>query len=108
MTEYHDDFSTFWTTYPRRIGKRHALKAYNAAIKRGISVADILRGAVTVAEQVKAGRQELAYVKHPSTWLNGDCWEDEVLDPEPGYQSPQGPRRTWAEIQQELREKKIG
>jgi hypothetical protein len=105
---YHESFLSFWKLYPRRIGKRHALKAFDAAVKRGTPVADILKGAEIVAQQVKAGNLELAYTKYPSTWLNGDCWEDEHLDPEPAYQRPQGPRRTWAEIQAELKKDAVG
>ena len=105
---YPDEFTQFWKLYPRRVGKRHALKAFTAAVRRGAPVADILKGALTVAEQVKSGNQELAYTKHPATWLNGDCWEVEYLEPEPAYQRPQGPRRTWAEIRDELKKERVG
>ena len=91
-----DWFAEFWSIYPRRIGKRHALKAFQQACKRS-DPEEILAGAQLVAELVKSGKQDLQYTKHPQTWLNGDCWEDEIIV-ESSFQRPFGPRRTWAEI----------
>lgn len=69
-----DGFATFWATYPRRIGKGAALKAWKKALK--VATADqILAGAETYA-QIRAG-DDPQYTAHPATWLNQQRWEDE-------------------------------
>jgi hypothetical protein len=107
MSENHsDEFLSFWKQYPRRVGKRNASKAFKEAKKRA-PVADILRGAFVLAERVKAGKLEIRYCPYPATYLRRDGWEDEY-DDKPAYQRPTGPRRTWAEIQAELKKDVVG
>jgi hypothetical protein len=67
-------FANFWAVYPKRRGKNHARQAFKAAIK-GASAADIIAGARRYAAE--RARQDPRYTKHPRTWLNGGCWEDE-------------------------------
>lgn len=66
------DFDVWWETYPHKVGKAAARKAYASARKR--------TDAKTLTDGVAA------YVKHkpsdrpwcnPATWLNQDRWEDE-------------------------------
>lgn len=70
-----DPFDVFWKTYPRKAEKPRARKAYASAIKRA-SVETILAGAVRHRDDPN---REDAYTKHPATWLNGDCWDDDPL-----------------------------
>jgi len=70
-------FEEFWAVYPRRIGKRGAEQTYTRALKR--ATADvILAGAVRYRDDPN---REDEFTKHPSTWLNQDCWMDEPLPP---------------------------
>jgi hypothetical protein len=72
----HDEpFEEFWRGYPRRVAKEAAHKAYAAAIKRGIKPETMNEGAKRYAGE-RAG-QDPKYTKHPATWINGGCWEDE-------------------------------
>ncbi len=68
-------FAEFWSVYPRREGKQHALKAYSKAIT-DVEPAVILNGARRYAAH-RAGENP-KYTKMPATWLNGGCWEDEL------------------------------
>jgi hypothetical protein len=70
---YSDEYESFWKAYPRKIGKSQAYKAYRARIREGADHADILKAVANYAATV-AGK-DLAYVKHPSTFLNPD-WRD--------------------------------
>jgi hypothetical protein len=67
-------FEQFWEIFPRRVGKGTAKKAFKHAASRA-SFAEILDGARRYAKEC-VGR-ETQYIKHPSTWLNADCWLDE-------------------------------
>ena len=69
------DFETWWKSVPRRVAKGAAWRAYRTALQKtdaGTLLTGIKKYAVAVA-----GR-ESQYIKHPATWLNGECWEDEL------------------------------
>lgn len=68
------DFDRFWAVYPRRVGKGQALRVWRAAVKRA-SAGKIIAGAERYAREVRDADPK--YTKHPSTWLNGWCWDDE-------------------------------
>ena len=67
-----EEFSVFWKTYPRRIAKANARKAFDKAIKRA-TMETMLEG-ITRYVANKPDYQDYA---HPASWLNGDRWEDE-------------------------------
>jgi hypothetical protein len=66
---------TIYEAYPRKIGKRVALKAITAAIKRGIAPEKLLELTRQYAEAVKGG--DLQFVPHPSTFFNQDRFNDD-------------------------------
>lgn len=83
QTGYTDDFENFWRTYPRRIEKKSAFKAWKTALKSGATADEITAGAARYAKY-RAGEPE-RFTKHPSTWLNQGCWEDEYSTAGIGY-----------------------
>ena len=84
------DFDLFWEAYPNKKGKGAARKAYDNAIKKGVT-SDVLIDAVNRqrcgAQWTKDNGQ---YIPHPATWLNREQWEDEP-DFTPVDNSPQKP-----------------
>lgn len=73
--EYPIEFTEFWFNYPRRIGKLSAHNAYKKIIKLGVTHAEIIYGLEKY--NIVCKNRPTKYIKHPSTWLNGGCWEDE-------------------------------
>lgn len=73
-----DGFDTFWSTYPRKIGKGAARKAWAKALKTA-DAATITAGAARYATE-RAG-QDPKYTPHPATWLNAERWADEPEQP---------------------------
>ena len=71
------DFETLWKMYPRKIGKPKALKAYQKAVKKGVTFETIKAGLEAYCRHIEANKTETAYIKHGSTWFNGECWNDE-------------------------------
>lgn len=65
-------FDTWWRAYPRKQGKRVALKAYARALRRADALT-ILAGAQRYAADPNRREQ---FTAHPSTWLNRDGWDD--------------------------------
>jgi hypothetical protein len=70
-----DRFDEFYLIYPRHVARRAAEKAWTAAIKAGVDEQHIIDGATRYANSCKG--KDSRYIKHPATWLNGECWDDE-------------------------------
>lgn len=85
--DYPDDFEEFWRIYPRHEDKKKAFTVWQKALKGGATADEIIAGAVRYAKY-RAGEPE-QYTKHPATWLNGDCWENEYSTAGIGYGSGQ-------------------
>jgi hypothetical protein len=68
-------FAAFYALYPRHVGRKGAERSWLAAIRRGANPELIMEGCRRYAGE-RAG-QDKTYTKHPSTWLNQDCWLDE-------------------------------
>ena len=85
--DYPDDFEEFWRTYPRHEDKKKAFTVWQKALKGGATADEIIAGAARYAKY-RAGEPE-QYTKHPATWLNGDCWENEYSTAGIGYGSGQ-------------------
>jgi hypothetical protein len=83
-------FDEFWNNYPRRVGKIHAEKAYAKALAAGVDPQVILDGVTLYA--LTCNTREPQFVKHPATWLNGGCWDDD--DPTTRPSSPPTARGT--------------
>lgn len=69
-------FDEFWDNYPRKDGKANALKAWPKACKR------LEPQRIVAAARYWAGLWENAgftkqFIPHPTTWLNGERWNDE-------------------------------
>jgi len=67
-----EQFAAFWKSYPRRISKGAARKAFVKAIKK-TTLENMLKA---ITEYVAKKPEKIDY-KHPATWLNGECWDDE-------------------------------
>ena len=82
------EFETLWKIYPRKIGKPKALKAYQKAVKNGVTFEQVERGILAYCNLIKATKTEIEYVKHGSTWFNGECWNDEYGTGNSGQPAP--------------------
>lgn len=67
-------FTEFYEVYPRKVGRRAAVKAYRSALNRAPPEA-IFAGVRRYAAARKD--QDPQFTKHPATWLNADGWLDE-------------------------------
>jgi len=79
------EFDLFWKEYPRKIGKGHARKAWE---KIGPEKHQQIIEAIKEQNKEKWNSTETKFIPHPTTWLHGERWEDEIKDDE-GDQIPQ-------------------
>lgn len=85
------EFETLWKMYPRKLGKPKALKAYIKARKNGTTYEQVKQGIENYLAEIKAKKTAAEYIKHGSTWFNGECWNDEyntTVSTTPQYQQP--------------------
>lgn len=71
-------FAKFWNLYPRKVDKAKAEKAWNKLdMTPGLftEICTALAKQANSLDWLKSGGQ---YIPHPTTWLNGRRWEDEV------------------------------
>lgn len=72
--DHSASFEEFWKVYPRHVAKGTARRSFEKALKTA-SAGTIIAGARRYAAE-RAG-QEPKFTKHPTTWLNAECWTDE-------------------------------
>lgn len=77
-------FDKFWACYPRREGKQMAKKAF-LKIKPDEALLNTMLEAIQKQKQ-SAQWSDPQYIPHPTTWLNGRRWEDEM--PQASAQRP--------------------
>jgi hypothetical protein len=83
-------FAEFWKTYPKRVAKGAARKAWIKALKNGADPEAVIFGARRYATDPRRVEADSKYTAHPATWLNAERWDDE---PEPEYR-PAAPLST--------------
>lgn len=81
-----DHFERFWSAYPLRKERKGAAAKFAAAVKSGVDPERIIAAAEAYAAihaaPLRAGEFR-PQPKHPTTWLNNGCWDDEDLKPAP-------------------------
>ena len=75
-TGYTDEFEAFWAIYPLKLDERTAFKAFTRALKR-VKLDVIMAGVRKYADDPNL--PEPRFIKHASTWLNGDGWDNPPL-----------------------------
>lgn len=74
-------FDDFWKCYPRKKGKKAAVKAFLKATDK--PPLDVLIAKLNQQKQSMDWKKDGGkYIPHPSTWLNEGRWDDEVDTPQ--------------------------
>jgi hypothetical protein len=93
-SEETPEFQEFYVQYPRHVQRGAAFKAWQVAIKK----TTIDRIMEALQKQIRAGvfkKDDPQYILHPATWLNRQCWDDDV----PFTPPPPDPRPTKFKVQ---------
>lgn len=75
-----DRFAEFWSHYPKKKDKGHALKAWKAATKKA-DAQTIIDG--LLAQLPTLNGSDPQFIPYGATWLNGERWADEITKPKP-------------------------
>jgi hypothetical protein len=71
-------FVEFWKAYPRKTNKDFAEKVF-AKLKVDDALLTKMIQAIHAQNKTVWKDKEQQYIPHPSTWLNGKRWEDEIV-----------------------------
>jgi len=66
-------FAEFWETYPRKLDKAKAERAFKAALKKA-TAEEIITGAIRYRDDPL---RKPDFTKYPATWLNAEAWNNE-------------------------------
>lgn len=72
-------FTRFWESYPRKLSKNKAVKAWEQ-INPDAELADKIITAVSAQSATIWVDKDLEFIPYPGTWLNQERWNDEVKD----------------------------
>jgi hypothetical protein len=82
---YSTEFESFWNTYPKKIGKDAAWKAW---VKRNGSLPEINIILTALEAQKKADawtKDKGQFIPNPATWINQGRWMDEIKVEKAGW-----------------------
>jgi len=83
-------FTLFWTTYPRKVAKGAARKAWGKAVEK--AAPEVILAALEKQKGMGVFNVEPCYIPYPVTWLNQERWDDEVA---PQLQGGRGTARNF-------------
>lgn len=75
--ELTEEFNRIWEKYPRKEGRKNALRSYISARKKGTSEEQVIRGLEAYIEHIRANNTAVRYIKHGSSWFAQECWQDD-------------------------------
>ena len=79
-------FNRFWAAYPRKVAIGRARKVW-AKLKPDEPQTQKMIAAIKAQALAYGWYRDKTYCPHPTTWLNGERWDDEVEIPAVSQQS---------------------
>ena len=81
-TDISIEFEKLWEIYPKKQGKKDALKHYRKARKSGTTYEEVEQGIKAYVDFIKANNKEMQFVKMGSSFFSQEAWGDEwgVID----------------------------
>lgn len=76
--ELNRDFELLWELYPKKTGKKDALRHYKNAIKAGTTNKEIQDGIVNYIKFIEINNTDEQYIKGGSTYFFKEAWTDEL------------------------------
>ena len=70
-----DGFDDFWDAFGKKVDRAKAEKAWEKIEWLDGLLEKIIKSAKAYSDSITDSK----YQKHPATWLNGQCWNDEII-----------------------------
>lgn len=75
-----DGFASFWSVYPKKVGKGEAEKAWKRAKVNG-HFEEVMSALAKQKQSDQWARNNGQYIPNPATWINQRRWEDDLATP---------------------------
>ena len=75
--DYLGEFNALWAIYPRKQGRKDALRHYTAARKDGVSYLTVEEGIYRYLDYIKRNNISINYIKMGSSWFCQRSWDDD-------------------------------
>jgi len=92
-----EEFEKFWKTYPRKVGKADARKAWAQTERLRPDINTLVEAILAACKTEQWMRGGGQFIPHASTWLRGERWEDEhevvlpgVVNEKPWHETASG------------------
>lgn len=69
-------FEAFFASYPKKVAKRRARRAFDAALRDGADPSEVIEGAKRYAAMCAAERREARYIAAPANFLADERWQE--------------------------------
>jgi len=79
-----DAFEIIWEDYPKKLGRKEALRHFKASVKNDKAWTDIQTALKNYNQSRSVLAGDIKYILNGSTWFNN--WQDWVVSPEVGHQ----------------------
>jgi len=87
-----EQFERFWQAYPEKKAKQTAAQKFERILQQEGDITEVLLAAIAAQTEERknlaANGSFVPIWKHPATWLNGRCWEDEPSKPSTSNTAP--------------------
>ena len=86
--KYSENFTRFWSAFPRHTGKGDAWKAFQTLKPTAADVQVMIDALAWQVEQPQWTRDGGQWIPYPGSWLRAHGWLDEPfhVEPKPRYQ----------------------
>ena len=71
-----EEFDVFWSAYPRKAGNKQ--KAFDSFKRVNVSLDVLLDAIENQKKSAQWSKDNGQFIPHPTTWLNGKRWEDQL------------------------------
>ena len=95
--ETEERFEAFWAAYPRKVNKKKVREWFFKHKPTAEQLAGMLSALSKQKKSDQWATDEGIYIPHPTTWLNGEKWNDELprgKPPDVGYMQRDPSERT--------------
>lgn len=87
-----NDFDRLWITYPKKVGKQAAIRAYRSHIKQIPPIEQLL---AIVDRQKQTDQWKRGYIPNPATWINQGRWDDDITSMDGGQNGSTGTHKIY-------------
>lgn len=72
-------FESFWNTYPKKVNKKKSKEKFMKICKTEKVFNEIMAGLHSQLKSDEWKKNNGQFIPHPTTWLNGERWQDEIM-----------------------------